>query len=92
MEREHSPEICEWLKLPFGMTSNPCCVVYTLQQQARDHKAGIKDVMESVLCAFIVDNCLQSFHSPKQPKELVGKLLAFLAVGGIEIQTMGRQH
>lgn len=85
MERERSPDIYEWRVLPFGTTCSPCCAVYALQRYVRDHIAGNEDVMEYVLRAFYVNNCLQSFHSSKQAKEFIYKLRDFLAAGGFEI-------
>lgn len=82
IEKEHSPHIYEKQVLPFGTKCSQCCAVDPLQWYVRDHIAGIEDVMQSILCAFYLDSCVQSFYTQKQAKEFINKLQSFLASGG----------
>lgn len=86
MERERSPDIYEWRVLPFGTVCSPCCAIYALQRHVRDNSSSNEDVVDSVLTAFYVDNCLQSLSSPQQARQLLDKMRALLASGGFEVR------
>lgn len=72
--------------LPFGTTCSPCCTIYALQRHAKEHPASDQEVQDSVLRAFYVDNCLQSFPSSVEAKTLLDKLRTTLFRGGFEIR------
>lgn len=86
MERESSPDIYKWRVLPLGTVCSPCCAIYALQRHVKDNSSGNEDVVDSVLTAFYVDNCLQSLSSPQQAKQLLDKIRALLAAGGFEVR------
>ncbi|KAK7929198.1 hypothetical protein WMY93_005593 [Mugilogobius chulae] len=85
-EKERSPDVYEWRVLPFGTTCSPCCAIYALQRHAQDFREGNEDVVNSVLQAFYVDNCLQSLPSTEQAKQLIDRLRAVLGTGGFDIR------
>lgn len=85
MERDRSPDIHEWRVLPFGTACSPCCAIYALQRHVKDNSDD-QAVLDSVMKAFYVDNCLQSLHTPSQARQLVDKMRALLATGGFDIR------
>ena len=86
MAQATHPKTYEWQVLPFGTTCSPCCAIYALQRQAKEHPESDNEVMTSVLRAFYIDNCLQSFPSSATAKTLLDKLRATLSHGGFEIR------
>nr|XP_055047823.1 uncharacterized protein LOC129433267 [Misgurnus anguillicaudatus] len=86
LERERSPDIYEWRVLPFGTTCSPCCAIYALQHHVINHHETNEEVADSVLHSFYVDNCLQSFPTIDQAKQLVDKMRQLLSNGGFEIR------
>ncbi|XP_073718868.1 uncharacterized protein [Misgurnus anguillicaudatus] len=86
MERDRNPDIYEWRVLPFGTTCSPCCAIYALQRHAKDNSSGNQEVLDSVINAFYVDNCLQSLRTPSQAKQLIDKMRALLADGGFDMR------
>lgn len=71
--KERNPDVYECRVLPFGTPCSPCCTTYTLQRQVQEHSDGNEDVVKSVLQAFYVENCLLSFKSPEQARQLIGQ-------------------
>lgn len=59
---------------------------YALQRHVQEHSEGNEDVVQSVLQAFYVDNCLQSLKSPEQARQLIDKMRALLASGGFDMR------
>ncbi|XP_034733444.1 uncharacterized protein LOC117948085 [Etheostoma cragini] len=86
MESDRSPDIYEWRVLPFGTACSPCCAIYALQRHAKDNSSDNQEVLDSVVNAFYVDNCLQSLRSPSQAKQLIDKMRALLADGGFDMR------
>ncbi|XP_067274307.1 uncharacterized protein [Pseudorasbora parva] len=86
MQRDRLPDVYEWQVLPFGTTCSPCCASFALQKHVLDHSQPGEDTRVSVEKSFYVDNCLQSFDSPKTAKNLVDKLYSLLASGGFELR------
>ncbi|XP_076135495.1 uncharacterized protein LOC143118304 [Alosa pseudoharengus] len=80
------PKTYEWQVLPFGTTCSPCCAIYALQRHAKEHPESDPEVLNSVLRAFYVDNCLQSFDTSAAAKTLLDRLRATLSKGGFEIR------
>ena len=75
----------EWQVLPFSTTCSPCCAIYALQHHALENPKSNHEVLDSVLRAFYVDYCLQSFDTSATAKALLDKLRATLCKGGFEI-------
>ncbi|GAA6078799.1 uncharacterized protein LOC109203285 isoform X1 [Tachysurus ichikawai] len=92
LEKERSPDICEWRVLPFGTTCNPSCAIYALQRHVIDHRETNEEVVDSVLHSFYVDNCLQSLPTTDQAKRLVDKMRQLLSNGGFEIRQWARSN
>lgn len=86
MERERSPDMYEWRVLQFGTTCSPCCATYALQRHVQDHQKDHEEAVHSVLQAFYVDNCLQSFSTPAEAKQLIDNIRQILGMGGFEIR------
>lgn len=86
MAQATHPKTYEWQVLPFGTTCSPCCAIYALQRHAKEHPESDHEVLNSVLRAFYVDNCLQSFNTSATAKALLDKLRATLSQGGFEIR------
>ncbi|KAG1926140.1 guanine nucleotide-binding protein G(I)/G(S)/G(O) subunit gamma-2 [Pimephales promelas] len=86
MRRDDSPDIYEWQVLPFGTTCSPCCASFALQRHVSSHSTADEDVRHSVERCFYVDNCLQSFPSAQEARQLLDKLRKLLASGGFDIR------
>lgn len=70
MESNRPPDVYEWHVLSFGTACSPCCAIHAVQRHVRDHQSSHKDLLETVLTSFYVDNCLKSLHLPlPQPNE-----------------------
>lgn len=79
------PTVFEWQVMPFGTTSSPCCVIYTLQRVIKDEQVD-KRITHSIHNCFDVDNCLQSFPTPEEAQELQYSLRNTLSSGGFEFR------
>lgn len=86
MNRDLPVEVYEWQVLPFGTTSSPCCAIYALQRHVQSLSNTHPEVQSSVLTSFYVDNCLQSFPTVCEAKEMITKLCSVLLEGGFEIR------
>ncbi|XP_065102634.1 uncharacterized protein [Paramisgurnus dabryanus] len=86
MRREDQPDIYEWQVLPFGTTCSPCCASFALRKHVQEQQPGNEEVLQSIEQSFYVDNCLQSFSTPEEAKELIDKMRPLLASGGFEIR------
>ncbi|TKS64949.1 ATP-binding cassette sub-family A member 2 [Collichthys lucidus] len=91
MDRDKSPDIYEWHVLPFGTVSSPCCAIYAVQRDVRDHQGSNEDLLETVTTSFYVDNCLKSLRSPQQAKNLLDRLRALLAKATADNDSSVRQ-
>ncbi len=58
LQMDEAPQTFEWLVLPFGTTSSPCCAIYALQRHTRQHPLTDEEIRFSVERCFYVDNCL----------------------------------
>ncbi|KAL6466869.1 hypothetical protein MHYP_G00246730 [Metynnis hypsauchen] len=86
LNRKEPPSVYEWMVLPFGTTSSPCCATYALQKHILDHSQQGDVIREAVLKGFYVDNCLLSLMSEDAAKVLVDELRHVLVQGGFELQ------
>nr|XP_055074008.1 uncharacterized protein LOC129453697 [Misgurnus anguillicaudatus] len=86
MRRDNPPDVYEWQVLPFGTTCSPCCASFALQRHVSSHSTPNEDVRHSVDHCFYVDNCLQSFPSAQEARQLLDKLRELLASGGFDIR------
>lgn len=86
MQTEEPPDTYEWQVLLFGMTCNPCCASFALQQNVALHSTPNEDVRFSVNKCFYIDNCLQSLPSAQEAQQLVDKICALLYSGGFNIR------
>ena len=70
----------------FGATSSPCCASYCLRQVVTDFgNKHLPITSEIIKCNFYVDDCLMSFHSPKQVIEIMQDLIQLLKRGGFHL-------
>ncbi|XP_067260302.1 uncharacterized protein [Chanodichthys erythropterus] len=76
----------EWLVLPFGTTSSPCCAIYALQRHTRQHPLTDEEIRFSVEKCFYVDNCLQSLSTADAARSLIDRLRTILSGAGFEIR------
>ncbi|KAK7881979.1 hypothetical protein WMY93_028153 [Mugilogobius chulae] len=86
------PDIYQWLVLPFGTVSSPCCATFALQTHVTAHSQPNDDVRSAVERCFYVDNWLQSLHSVEEAKMLANKLRSLLANGGFELRQWASSH
>ncbi|KAM9744816.1 uncharacterized protein ACNS7B_009326 isoform 1-T1 [Menidia menidia] len=86
LDRSRAPTVYEWQVLPFGTTCSPCCATFALQKHVLDHSSPEEDTRHSVENCFYVDNLLQSFSSPSEAEQLIGKLQPLLLSGGFELR------
>ena len=63
-----------------------CCATYALQRHVQEHSQGNEDVVQSVLQAFYVGNCLQSLQFQDQARLLTDKMRALLANEGFNMR------
>jgi len=92
LRRNNSVDVYEWQVLPFGATCSPCCATYALQKCVQGLPVEFKDVQSSVMQSFYVDNCLQSFPTTEEAKDMLMKLHSSLAEGGFEIRQWASNH
>ncbi|KAI2646144.1 ORF V: Enzymatic polyprotein [Labeo rohita] len=85
LHMDEAPQTLEWLVLPFGTTSSPCCAIYALQRHPRQHPLT-DEIRLSVERCFYVDNCLQSLPTAKAAKSLIDNLRTVLSEAGFEIR------
>lgn len=52
----------------------------------KDYRDTHKDIHDSILTAFYVDNCLQSLSNPQEAKLLIDRMRELLIQGGFEIR------
>jgi hypothetical protein len=86
LQMDEAPQTFEWLVLPFGTTSSPCCAIYALQRHTRQHPLTDEEIRFSVERCFYVDNCLQSLPSPEAAHSLIDRLRTILSEAGFEIR------
>ncbi|KAL0151370.1 hypothetical protein M9458_053364 [Cirrhinus mrigala] len=86
LHMDEAPQILEWLVLPFGTTSSPCCVIYALQRHIHQHPLTDEEIRFSVERCFYVDNCLQSLPTAEAAKSLIDHLRTVLSEAGFEIR------
>lgn len=89
IQRKLKPTVYEWQVLPFGTTSSPCCPTYALQKHVQESTQPGDPLRHSIEKCFYVDNCLQSFHSSDEAKQILERLRAVLLSGGFEIRQWG---
>ncbi|KAK0132488.1 Gag-Pro-Pol polyprotein [Merluccius polli] len=85
LDSRSPPTVYEWQVIPFGTTSSPCCAIYTLHRIAKDAQVDER-ITHSIHQCFYVDNCLQSFPTPEEAKDLLHCLCTTLSSGGYEIR------
>lgn len=83
---DEAPWTFEWLVLPFGTTSSPCCAIYALQHHTRQHPLTDEEIRISVERCFYIDNCLQSLLTADAAQSLIDRLRTILSGAGFEIQ------
>lgn len=83
LKMKETPEIFEWLVLPFGTTCSPCCATYALQRHVVYHSMPKDDVRFSVERCFCIDNCV---CSPNEARQRVDRLRELLSTAGFEIR------
>ncbi|KAI2661983.1 ORF V: Enzymatic polyprotein [Labeo rohita] len=86
LHMDEAPQTLEWLVLPFGTTSSPCCAIYALQRHTRQHPLTDEEIRFSVERCFYVDNCLQSLPTAEAAKNLIDRLRTVLSEAGFEIR------
>ncbi|KAL0188999.1 hypothetical protein M9458_016098, partial [Cirrhinus mrigala] len=86
LHMDEAPQTLEWLVLPFGTTSSPCCAIYALQRHIRQHPLTDEEIRFPVERCFYVDNCLQSLPTAEAAKSLIGRLRTVLSEAGFEIR------
>lgn len=86
------PDVYQWLVLPFGTVSSPCCATFALQTHVTNSSKPNGDVQTAVERCFYVDNWLQSLPSVEQAKPQADKLRGLLAEGGIELRQWASSH
>ncbi len=69
----------------FGATSSPSCANFALRRCAEDNKDFSKEVIDTVLHCFYVDDCLVSVHSEDEAVSLYHNLVAICAKGGFAL-------
>ncbi len=68
----------------FGATSSPSCANFALRRCAED-KDFSKEVIDTILHCFYVDDCLVSVHSEDEAISLYHNLVAICAKGGFAL-------
>ncbi len=86
LQMDETPQTFEWLVLPFGTTSSPCCAIYALQRHSRQHPLTDEEIRFSVERCFYVDNCLQSLPNAEAAWSLIDCLRTILSGAGFEIR------
>ncbi|XP_057695374.1 uncharacterized protein LOC130917729 [Corythoichthys intestinalis] len=87
-----APEVYQWLVLPFGTVSSPCCATFALQTHVINNSESNEDVRTAVTRCFYVDNWLQSLPSVQQAQSLANKLRRILEEGGFELRQWATSH
>lgn len=86
--RRESAHVYEWQVLPFGTTSSPCCAIFAVQKQVRDHSKGY-DVVKSKITVgnnFYDDNCLTSCLKTSEAKSLDDRTRVLLTTGSFQVR------
>lgn len=86
LKGDQPPTVYEWQVLPFGTTCSPCCAIYAVQKHVMDHSQPGEDVRFTIDRCFYVDNCLQSFPTSDEARNLIDKLRDLLAAGGFDLR------
>ncbi len=86
LQMNEAPRTFEWLVLPFGTTSSPCCAIYALQRHTCQHPLTDEEIRFSVERCFSVDNCLQSLPTTDAARSLIDRLRTILSGAGFEIR------
>lgn len=86
------PEVYQWLVLPFGTVSSPCCATFALQTHVTNNSQQKEDVRVAVERCFYVDNWFQSLSSVEQAKSLANNLRSLLTEGGFELRQWATSH
>ena len=68
------PKEFEYQRHIFGTRDSPTCVIYALQQAARDNAENYPDILEIVTSDFYMDHCVKSVLSTEEALQLQQRL------------------